>query len=71
MALDPRLVFGARDITDVLRRTLDLPHGVWQMVVSTDMRHVTYMDRYNRVRNRDIADLPRAALQRLLQAETA
>lgn len=71
MALDPRLVFGARDITDPIRRTLNLPHGVWQMVLSGDLRRVIYMDRHDRVRKSDIADLPRAALQRLLQLETA
>lgn len=71
MALDPRLVFGARDITDALRRTLNLPYGVWQVVLSADLRRVVYMDRYDRVRKSDIADLPRAALQRLLQPEIA
>jgi hypothetical protein len=70
MALNPRLVFGARDITDPIRRTLNLPHGVWQMVLSEDLRQVIYMDRYDRVRNSAIAELPRAALQRLLRLET-
>ncbi|HVZ29599.1 MAG TPA: hypothetical protein VG839_04350 [Asticcacaulis sp.] len=69
MALDPRLVFGARDITDPIRRTLNLPRGVWQMVLSEDLRQVTYMDRYDRVRNSAITDLTRVALQRLLQLE--
>lgn len=71
MARNPILVFGPRDITDPIRRTLNLPHGVWQMVLSEDLRRVTYMDRYDRVRKSEIADLPRAALQRLLQLETA
>lgn len=71
MAINPRLVFRASDITDPIRRTLNLPHGVWQMILSDDLRRVIYMDRYDRVRKSEITDLPRAALQRLLQLETA